>query len=79
MTDLELLLQMKSILERMFLSEEKKYHEKLNIAYELVLKEISSPEPEIDRNILTIISSILQTIFHGHGLPPLPFGEPSND
>jgi hypothetical protein len=78
MTNHELLLRMKGVLERMFDSEDEKHHVRIQLALSLVLGEISKAKPEIVDTTM-IVRILLEPVFKERGLPFLPFNEVSND
>ena len=74
MTETEVLIKMKDILERMFLDEDVKNHQRIQVAYEFVISELSKDEPNIfNTNFPMIIAGILQPIFDEHELPIFEF------
>lgn len=72
MTDIKLLLRMKSTLERMLESEDEKHHVRIRLALSLVNGELSKSKPEIN-DITVIVGIMLQPIFDEHELPPFEF------
>jgi hypothetical protein len=72
MTNHELLLRMKGVLERMFDSEDEKHHVRIQLALSLVLGEISKVEPEIVDTTM-IVGILLEPVFKENKLPPFQF------
>ncbi len=74
MTDVEVLLKMKDILERMFTDEYESHHISIKLAHTLVLGELSKAEPKIfESDVGRLIAILLEEIFIERGLPPFKF------
>jgi len=73
MTDREVLLHMKDILEQIFVTEDVSDNKRIACAYGLIIQELSRKESELSDITLTTLGYIMEPIFKEHGLPQLEF------